>query len=195
MDLTIGLDEAGRGPWAGPVYLGLCILTSQQEAFLKANGITDSKKLSENKRKTIYKLVKSNSLYSATFSLDVEEIDLLGIYKATIKGFEILIANLPEEYRQNSRVKIDGVFPQLKNKYECIINGDSIETSISAASILAKVERDEYMIELDKFYPQYFFGKHKGYGTSLHIEMLKKYGISPHHRKSFKPVAKLINRY
>lgn len=204
--LKIGIDEAGRGPWAGPVYAAIVVLNEDQEELLKAAGVKDSKKISEKKREEFYELIKSNSLLYYVTSLNVEDIDKLGIYKATIKLIEKLVSETAFtkcSFKYDSDlILIDGSFPPLslienstnrKISYNCIIDGDVTECCIAAASILAKVERDRKMLELHKSFPNYGFDKHKGYGTKLHKENLIKYGPCPHHRKSFKPIKNLFN--
>ncbi len=197
----IGIDEAGRGPWAGPLFVSVTVIKIEKVPLFVEIGVNDSKKLSAKKRDILFDFIVSNVDYYSFLSADVELIDSLGIYKATKKLMQDLIYDLPLKYISNSQVKIDGVFDSLdiKNRYfdekidfECIIDGDEKEICISAASIIAKVLRDREMIRLASLYPQYGFDKHKGYGTKLHIEALKKYGVSPVHRKSFKPIQKLL---
>lgn len=196
----IGIDEAGRGPWAGPVFAGLVILSPEQEIFLVKEGITDSKKLTSKKRESLFRLILKNSLFAKVKFHTVEKIDSVGVYKATKDLINELVEDIFfNEYLEKSqfespKILIDGVFPLLKLRYdhECIIKGDAKEPAISAASILAKVRRDDYMKKIHELYPHYGFAKHKGYGTKLHQEKLKELGPCEEHRKSFKPVKLLI---
>lgn len=196
----IGIDEAGRGPWAGPVFAGIVILSPEQEEFLVAEGITDSKKLTRKKRESLFKLILKNSLFAKVKFHTVERIDSVGVYKATKDLINELVEDLMfREYiekskHESTKILIDGVFPVLKLRFEheCIIKGDAKEPAISAASILAKVRRDDYMKKIHELFPQYGFAKHKGYGTKLHQEKLAEFGPCEEHRKSFKPVRLLI---
>jgi ribonuclease HII len=205
MTIRIGIDEAGRGPWAGPVFVGLCVLNEEQELFLVNQGITDSKKLSEKKRDALYPLILQNSMYAKVKMLNPADIDKLGIYESTIYLIKELakdrgLCDLGSLLGERLTVLIDGVFPKLVLfdadgtilEHECIVRGDSKEPAISAASILAKVRRDAYMMKLHEKYPVYQFDKHKGYGTKLHSDMLEKYGPCEEHRKSFAPIKKLL---
>jgi ribonuclease HII len=205
MDIKIGIDEAGRGPWAGPVFAGLVVLTKEQQSKLSDLGINDSKKLSVKKRDSLYPAILENSTYCKVKYLSAEDIDKIGIYKATQKLIQLLACdlatNMPQLFTNpGTNILIDGQFPGLKLldeksrilSHECIIKGDEKEPSISAASILAKVRRDEYMTKLALKYPNYQFEKHKGYGTKLHMEMLQKYGLCEEHRRSFKPIQKFL---
>jgi ribonuclease HII len=202
MNLQIGIDESGRGPWAGPVFASIVVLDEKQAEFLKEIGVTDSKKVGEKKRKLFFADIIKNSIYSKTKFFTAKQIDDMGIYIAT----QELIKQLVEEYFETdssnlkSVVLIDGLFPKLilKTKsganigFQTVIQGDSKEVSISAASILSKIRRDEHMLKIHEKYPNYAFDKHKGYGTKLHAELLQKYGPCEEHRRSFKPVKKLI---
>lgn len=197
---SIGIDEAGRGPWAGPVFASVVILNNEQVDLLSKEGVTDSKKLSAKKREKLFDLIINNSIFHKVKYYSPQEIDQYGIYRATQELIKQLSLDIPIELLIDQKVLIDGIFPCLKllNSsgeviiHECVIKGDVKVTSIAAASILAKVRRDKFMEELDKKYPEYQFAKHKGYGTKLHMEMLEKYGPSGEHRKSFKPIAKFL---
>ena len=197
---SIGIDEAGRGPWAGPVFASVVVLNNEQVDLLSKEGVTDSKKLSAKKREKLFDLIINNSIFHKVKYYSPQEIDQYGIYRATQELIKQLSADIPIELLIDQKVLIDGVFPGLKllNSsgeviiHECLIKGDAKVTSIASASILAKVRRDKFMEELDKKYPEYQFAKHKGYGTKLHMEMLEKYGPSDEHRKSFKPIAKFL---
>ncbi len=181
----LGIDEAGRGPWAGPVVIAGVILTPNSPVV---DGIDDSKKISEKKRKELYNQLIAQYTYEVVI-IEPEEIDKIGIGKAVTKGMNTIISKLP-----TTITFIDGYFPPstFPDHAKSVIDGDALLYAIASASIIAKHTRDEIMIELDKLYPAYGFAKHKGYGTKLHLEMLQKYGISPIHRKSYKPVKKLL---
>lgn len=177
--LICGIDEAGRGPLAGPVYAAAVILP----AGCELPGLNDSKKLSEKKREALFPMIQQQAIAWAVASASVEEIDSLNILNATFLAMRRAQEALPvtADY-----ALIDGNrLPPLSIAGETIIGGDGISPSIAAASILAKVSRDHYMAELDRLYPEYQFLKHKGYGTALHRELILKYGPSSVHRKTF----------
>ena len=177
--LICGVDEAGRGPLAGPVCAAAVILPPQMEI----PGLNDSKKLSEKKREALYDVICREAVsYGIAFASEAE-IDEVNILNATFLAMNRAIAQLspvPE------LALIDGNRSSgISCPNRCIIGGDGKSASIAAASILAKVTRDRLMLQLAETYPQYRFEQHKGYGTKLHYEMLRKYGISPVHRKTF----------
>ena len=180
--IIAGVDEAGRGPLAGPVVSAAVIL----DPNYKLVGLNDSKKLSVIKRRALSDEIKTHSKAWSIGIATVEEIDDLNILGATLLSMKRAIKDLsgvPE------KVIVDGQFtPELDVPCEAIIQGDATEESIMAASILAKVERDMIMVELDKKYPHYGFSKHKGYPTKLHLQILKKFGPCNDHRQTFKPV-------
>ena len=182
MKLIAGVDEAGRGPLAGPVVSAAVIL----DPNYKLVGLNDSKKLSVIKRKALSDEIKTHSKAWSIGIATVEEIDDLNILGATLLSMKRAIKDLsgvPE------KVIVDGQFtPEIDVPCEAIIQGDATEESIMAASIIAKVERDMIMVELDKKYPHYGFSKHKGYPTKLHLQILKKFGPCNDHRQTFKPV-------
>ncbi len=192
-----GADEVGRGPWAGPITAAAVIVKSDPSGTLgtsklrvKNLGIDDSKKLTEKKRQEIYSVLTSDSsiIYSVA-SISAQEIDKIGLGRANHLVLQLAIEGLPNipDY-----ILVDGfIIKDINMRQERIIKGDSKVLSIAAASIIAKVSRDHYMIELAKEYPQYGFDNHKGYGTKKHIEALKKFGTCPEHRKSFKPISEL----
>ena len=174
-----GVDEAGRGPLAGPVYAAAVILPQG----LVIDGLNDSKKLSEKKREQLYDKVIENAVAWSVGVADEKEIDELNILQATYLAMRRAVEGLSVSA---DYALIDGNrLPPLAIDGETVIKGDSLSMSIAAASIIAKVTRDRFMLELDKEYPEYRFAKHKGYGTALHYEMLEKYGISKVHRRSF----------
>lgn len=179
LTLICGVDEAGRGPLAGPVYAAACILKEGYDL----PGLNDSKKLTEKKRDLLFEQVKENCVCYCVASASEDEIDAYNILRAThlamrraVEGLELT----PE------LVLVDGNSdPSIGLPTQCVIKGDAKEASIAAASILAKVSRDRYMLELAREYPQYQFEKHKGYPTKLHYQCLDTYGISKVHRLSF----------
>ena len=184
--LIAGVDEAGRGPWAGPVYSAAVILDT---ANIPAE-INDSKKMSEKKRNEIYSLIVSEHHYVVGIA-DVNEIDELNILQASLLSMKRAIANL---LLKPDFVLIDGAHkPALDIDSENIIKGDNKSLSIAAASIIAKVERDQFMKKIDEEYPHYNWKKNKGYGTKEHQNALNVHGISEHHRKSFSPIRKILS--
>lgn len=174
-----GVDEVGRGPLAGPVCAAAVILP--QNTIIE--GVNDSKKLSEKKRNALYEIIKNTSLaYSVAFS-SVEEIEDMNILNATMLAMKRAVEGLKVSA---DFAMIDGNrTPDLHIPCEYIIKGDAKSMSVACASILAKVTRDRLLYEYAKEYPQYSFDKHKGYGTKVHIEALKKYGPCKYHRQSF----------
>lgn len=174
-----GVDEAGRGPLAGPVYAAAVILPEGREI----EGLNDSKKLTEKKREALFDVITEKALSYSIASVDAKTIDEINILQATYLAMKKAVEGLdiPADY-----ALVDGNrMPPLSVDGETVVKGDAKSPSIAAASILAKVSRDRYMLELDKAFPQYQFAKHKGYGTKLHYEMLTEHGISEHHRMSF----------
>ncbi len=184
----IGIDEAGRGPLAGPVYA--CAFCCSKEDYLKLlsfKGLTDSKKLNAKQREHLYSLLKSGQFVFSVKSVSNNEIDKTNILRATEKAMEEAVNSLPKKVRNECMLLIDGTVKlNLNLPYKNVIKGDLKCKTIAAASVLAKVSRDLHMLELDKKYPQYNFKKHKGYPTKEHKELIKKFGLSPAHRKSFK---------
>ena len=178
-ELIAGVDEVGRGSLAGPVIAAAVILKN------KIEGLDDSKKLSKTKREQLNQKIIENSCF-AYGSASVEEIDDINILQASLLAMKRAILNLPI---RPSLVLIDGTYKlDLDIPMETIIGGDSCEDAISAASIIAKVYRDNLMMQFDKKYPDFYFSSHKGYGTKLHKAAIKKHGITPIHRKTFKGV-------
>lgn len=181
-DLIAGVDEAGRGPLAGPVVVGAVILP----LGFHLPHINDSKKLSAKQRDQLYDVIKEVAIDVQYTVIDMETIDRINIYQATILGMYSTIEKLSP---QPHAVLIDAVpLPDLIMPSVSLIGGDAISASIGAASIIAKVERDRIMLKLDEEFPQYGFAKHKGYGTAEHIRALQQYGPCPIHRKSFEPI-------
>ena len=188
VNLICGVDEAGRGPLAGPVYAAAVILGPDFDT----KGLRDSKKLSESKRYSLAVHIKKNALAWSVGICSASEIDELNIHHATLLAMRRAIDGL-NGYAA-IKVLVDGLFcPEVNFPCETIVKGDDKIAEISAASIIAKTERDLKMFEIDKLYPAYQFKKHKGYPTKLHIEMIKRQGICEHHRKSYKPIKNLLN--
>ena len=173
-----GLDEAGRGPLAGDVYAAAVILP----AGLLIEGINDSKKLSEKKREALYDEIIRNAEAWCVASASVEEIEKINILNAAMLAMKRAAMGLDKDY---DIALADGNKRPDIPKVRALVKGDATSQTVAAASILAKVTRDRYMYELDRLYPEYQFAKHKGYGTALHYEMIRKYGPSPVHRMSF----------
>ena len=174
-----GVDEAGRGPLSGPVVAAACILP----LGCVIEGLDDSKKLTPKKRDALFEVIKANALSYSIASASVEEIDEMNILNATLLAMRRAIAGLsvPADFALiDGNINRDFPLPA-----KAVIKGDSLSTSIAAASILAKVTRDRLCMEDDKAYPQYEFAKHKGYGTARHMALIREYGPSPLHRKSF----------
>ena len=174
-----GVDEAGRGPLAGDVYAAAVIL--DDETLIEY--LNDSKKISEKRRELLFGEIKEKARAWCIAAASVEEIDSLNILQATMLAMKRAVEGLGIE---PDMALVDGNrLPELDCPAQCVIKGDATSASIAAASVLAKVARDRYMRELDEKYPQYQFSQHKGYGTKLHCEMLREYGASPVHRKTF----------
>lgn len=178
--IVAGIDEAGRGPLAGPVVCVCVIMPLEKDKIIE--GINDSKKLSPSKREKLYDQILKTALDYSIVEIDEKIIDEINILNATKLGMKKALENLKIK---PDIVLIDAVKIESDIKQENIIKGDALSYNIASASILAKVYRDRLMIELSKKYPQYNFAKHKGYGTKEHIEALKLYGKCPIHRNSF----------
>lgn len=178
-----GCDEAGAGPLAGPVYAAAVILPFGEEI----PGLNDSKKLTEKKREALFPVVKEKALAWSVAFVTAEEIDQTDILSARMKAMQLAIdgLNLSADFALIDGNRDKGKSAAITTSHRCVVKGDSLSASIAAASILAKVSRDHYMLELAKEYPQYRFDKHKGYGTKLHYELLRTYGPSPVHRRTF----------
>ena len=181
-----GVDEVGRGPLAGPVIAAAVILDPEHPI----EGLMDSKKISEKKRNLLAIEIRKKSLAWALGRAEYDEIDSINILQASLLAMKRAVESLAIKPEW---VLVDGLHcPDVSCNVEAIIKGDSKIQAISAASIIAKVARDNEMITLDGQYPGYGFSQHKGYPTKMHIEALKKLGVSPIHRKSFAPVKKLL---
>jgi len=180
--LICGVDEAGRGPLAGPVSAAAVILDPARPI----PGLADSKKLSEKKRDLLAPIIQERALAWAVAYAEIDEIDQLNILQATLLAMRRAVLALPIQPQQ---VLVDGLYcPQTGIPSEAIVKGDSKVEAISAASILAKTARDELMLKLHAQYPQYGFDGHKGYPTAAHVAALREHGVSEVHRRSFKPV-------
>ena len=175
-----GIDEAGRGPLAGPVVVACCMLDKSS----MIEGVNDSKKVSESKREKLYDIITNEAISYGVGIVYQEEIDEINILQATKKALTMAIKEMKTKPNIILVDALSGI-DTLGIPYKSIIKGDAKCYQISAASIIAKVTRDRIMREWDKVYPQYGFAAHKGYGTAKHIEALKKYGPCPIHRRSF----------
>ena len=186
-NIVVGVDEAGRGPLAGPLVVASCVLPKGYDNEL----IDDSKKLTEKKREELFALIKEIAVDYVIKVVDIETIDTKNIYQATKDAMKECVKEL--------HVKVDAVLTDampLDNmgvEVQAIVKGDAKSQSIAAASILAKVTRDHIMYELDKKYPEYDFKSNKGYGTKKHIAALNEYGITDVHRRSYEPVKSMVN--
>jgi ribonuclease HII len=184
--LICGVDEAGRGPLAGPVYAAAVIL----DPATAIPGLADSKTLTARKREVLAQKIKSYAIAWAVGSATVEEIDALNILRASLLAMQRAVEVLEAE---PSQILVDGLqCPEFPWPARAIVRGDATIAAISAASILAKVTRDSVMLELHERYPQYRFDLHKGYSTEAHLMALREHGVSVVHRRSFAPVRLLI---
>jgi len=185
--LVAGVDEAGRGPLAGPVIAAAVILDPRNPI----EGLADSKKLSARQRERLFDLICARALCCAVGSASVQEIDEVNILQATMLAMRRAVQGLR---LTPSKVLVDGNrLPVLTVRAEAIIGGDALVPEISAASIIAKVHRDRWCAQLDAQYPDYGFARHKGYGTAQHLEALRRLGACPEHRRSFAPVAEVLH--
>lgn len=186
--LTAGVDEAGRGPLAGPVVAAAVILDDHNPI----NGLADSKALTALRREKLFDEIRAKALCFAIAQASVEEIDRLNILQATLLAMQRAVAGLR---LKPVKTLVDGnCLPVLDMLAEAIVKGDTKVPSISAASILAKVHRDHWCAQIHERYPQYGFDGHKGYGTLAHMQALQQYGPCPEHRKSFRPVSEWLER-
>lgn len=176
-----GTDEAGRGPLAGPVVAAAVVLPKG----LFIEGVNDSKQLTEKKREALFDVIMDSALAVSVCFISPKEIDEINIYEASRKAMITALHDLKvkPDYVITDAMPMNIEVPALP-----IIKGDTLSLSIAAASIIAKVSRDRYMVEIDKLYPEYGFKKHKGYPTKEHIEAIKKYGVLDIHRKTYKPI-------
>ena len=184
--VIIGLDEAGRGPMAGPLVVGAVIFDKNYYN----EDIDDSKKLTEKKREALYDVIIHDALAYQIEIIDVEEVDRLNVYQASKIGMLRAIEHisLQPDFALTDAMPLGDAID-----HQAIIKGDHLSMTIGAASILAKVTRDRIMKDYDVMYPQYGFAKHKGYPTKQHKEALLQYGVTPIHRRSFQPVIDVLN--
>jgi ribonuclease HII len=184
--LVAGVDEAGRGPLAGPVVAAAVILDDRNPI----RGLADSKVLTARRREQLFDEIRAKALCCSVAEASVDEIDTLNILQATLLAMRRAVEGLR---LKPALVLVDGNrLPTISMRAEAIVKGDSKIAAISAASILAKVTRDRWCAELDLQYPQYGFAGHKGYGTAEHLQALQVHGACPQHRKTFSPVAKVL---
>ena len=181
--LVCGCDEAGAGPLAGPVYAAAVVLPMGVDI----PGLNDSKKLTEKKREALFPVIQELALGWSVARVEAEEIDATDILSARMKAMQMAMDGLPQspDFALVDGNRDHGASFSITTPHRCIVKGDSLSASIAAASILAKVSRDRYMKEMAAIYPQYRFEQHKGYGTKLHYQLLRTYGPSPIHRRSF----------
>ena len=184
--LVAGVDEAGRGPLAGPVIAAAVIL----DDLKPIQGLADSKKLSAKRREKLFDEIRAKSLCFSIAEASVQEIDALNILQATLLAMQRAVEGLR---LKPNKVLVDGNrLPRLDILAEAIVQGDAKVSAISAASILAKVHRDRLCADMHQAYPEYGFDQHKGYGTQAHLNALNAHGATPLHRRSFAPVAKVL---
>ena len=181
--LVCGCDEAGAGPLAGPVYAAAVILPYGEDI----PGLNDSKKLTERRREELFPVIQERALAWSVAWVDAEEIDRTDILSARMKAMQLAMDGLPQppDFALIDGNRDKGRSFALTTPHRCVVKGDSQSASIAAASILAKVSRDRFMLEVAQRYPQYQFERHKGYGTKLHYQLLHTYGPSPIHRRTF----------
>ncbi len=187
--LIAGVDEAGRGPLAGPVVVAAVILDPARSIA----GVGDSKTLSEKRREALFPLIQAQAVAFHVHIVGVDLIDSINIFQATMRGMREAVIGLAIA---PTLARIDGnkIPPDLPCAAEAWVGGDARDAAIGAASILAKVTRDHYMLELHQRWPQYGFDRHKGYPSPQHIAALREYGPCPEHRRSFAPVKKAMDR-
>lgn len=204
--MILGIDEVGRGPYAGPLVIGACILPDAKiieqdpKKYAWISELTDSKKLSAKKRENLYKKIRDEALATATGWVKSSEIDEYGISESLKLACRRAVKKIQETKVPFSEIIIDGtmnflVGTSLEKYVSTLKKGDFLIKEISAASIIAKVERDRYMIQLAKIYPEYGFEKHVGYGTRLHQTAMEKFGLTPEHRKSFRPIRAIYEKF
>lgn len=191
LKVIAGIDEAGRGPLAGPVVVACCMMP--RESMIE--GVNDSKKIAEKKREKLYELITEEAISYGVGIIGQKEIDEINILQATKKGLTMAIKDMEEKLKEKPELEItkpDAILVDALTKidtdgipYKSIIHGDAISYSIACSSIIAKVTRDRIMRQWDEVYPQYGFIKHKGYGTAAHIQAIKEYGLCSLHRRSF----------
>lgn len=181
--LICGCDEAGAGPLAGPVYAAAVILPLGAEI----DGLNDSKKLTEKRREALLPVIQERALAWAVAWVDAAEIDATDILSARVRAMQLAIDKLSvrPDFALIDGNRDRGRSAAITLEHRCIVKGDSLSASVAAASVLAKVSRDRFMVEMAERYPEYRFDRHKGYGTALHYQLLRTYGPSPIHRRTF----------
>lgn len=184
--LVAGVDEAGRGPLAGPVFAAAVILDARNPI----KGLADSKKLTALRREKLFDEIRAKALCCSIAQASVQEIDQIDILQASLLAMRRAVEGLR---LRPAKVLVDGNrIPVLDVLAEAIVQGDALVPAISAASILAKVQRDRWCVELDAQFPDYGFAKHKGYGTAQHLQALREFGACEQHRRTFRPVAEVL---
>lgn len=181
--LICGCDEAGAGPLAGPVYAAAVILPLGAEI----DGLNDSKKLTQKRREALLPVIQERALAWAVAWVDAAEIDATDILSARVRAMQLAIDKLSvrPDFALIDGNRDRGRSAAITLEHRCIVKGDSLSASVAAASVLAKVSRDRFMVEMAERYPEYRFDRHKGYGTALHYQLLRTYGPSPIHRRTF----------
>lgn len=203
--MILGIDEVGRGPYAGPLVIGSCILPDAEkieeepEKYHWVSELTDSKKLTAKRREALYTKIKEGAVATATGWVSANEIDEIGLSESLRLACRRAVKQIQETRMPFSEIIIDGtmnfLYGTLLEKYvSTLTKGDLLIKEISAASILAKVERDRYMVELAEKYPEYGFEKHVGYGTAAHQKAMEEFGLTPEHRRSFRPVREIMSK-
>jgi len=188
--LIAGVDEAGRGPLAGPVAVAAVVFCPDRP---RLNGLDDSKALTAIRREQLYDRIIERALAYSIIMVDVAQIDSLNIFQATMHGMRLAVEGV-SPMAQFARIDGNKIPKGLPCPAEALIGGDAIDRAIMAASILAKVSRDRYMMDLHQRHPEYGFEQHKGYGTPAHLAALKAHGPCPEHRRSFAPVRDALVR-
>ena len=203
--MILGIDEVGRGPYAGPLVIGACILPDAEkieeepEKYHWISDLTDSKKLTAKRREALYTKIKEGAVATATGWVSANEIDEIGLSESLRLACRRAVKQIQETRVPFSEIIIDGTMNFLSGtpleKYVSTLpKGDLLIKEISAASILAKVERDRYMVELAEKYPEYGFEKHVGYGTAAHQKAMEEFGLTSEHRRSFRPVREIVSK-
>ena len=203
--MILGIDEVGRGPYAGPLIIGACILPDAEkieeepEKYHWISELTDSKKLTAKRREALYTKIKEGAVATATGWVSANEIDEIGLSESLRLACRRAVKKIQETHAPFSEIIIDGTInflggTPLEKYVSTLPKGDLLIKEISAASIVAKVERDRYMVELAEKYPEYGFEKHVGYGTAAHQKAMEQFGLTPEHRRSFRPVREIISK-
>ncbi len=188
-DCIAGIDEAGRGSWSGPVVAAAVVFHSELQTKITDIGLNDSKKITANRRDTLFDIICENADVGVGFA-SAQEIDEINILQATFLAMGRAMKNLTVS---PDFVLVDGnKEPPIQSKVKAIVKGDATSSSIAAASIVAKVTRDKLMVELDSRCPGYGWEQNKGYGTKQHQEGLRRFGVTDHHRKSYKPIINIL---